>query len=45
MLPDQEAEYVGHTEICEFLEPRRAEVAVNVETGLWQPVLPNFPWK
>lgn len=45
MLPDQEDEYAGHTEICEFLEEKQVKDAGNVETGLWQSVQPNFPWK
>lgn len=45
VLPDQEVEYAGHTEKCEFLEQRQAKDAENVETGLWQSVQPNFPWK
>lgn len=45
MLPDQEAEYTGHTEIHEFLEQKQVKNGENVETGLWQSVQPNFPWK
>lgn len=45
MLPDQAVEYVGHTEICEFLEQKRVKDVENVVTGLWQSVQPNFPWK
>lgn len=44
-LPDPEGEYVGHTEICESLEQRRAKAAENAETGSWPSVQPNFPWK
>lgn len=45
MLPDQEVEYVGCTEICECLEQKQVKDAENGETGLWQSVQPNFPWK
>ena len=34
MLPGQEVEYAGHTEICEFLEQKQVKDVENVETGL-----------
>lgn len=45
MLPDQEVEYVGYTEIHEFLEQKQVKDVESVEIGLWQSVQPNFPWK
>lgn len=34
MLPGQEVEYAGHTEICELLEQKQVKDVENVETGL-----------
>lgn len=45
MLPDQEVGYGGHTEMCEVLEQKQVRDGENAETGLWQSVQPNFPWK
>lgn len=45
ILPGQEVGYAEYTEICDFLEEKQEKDAGNAETGLWQSVQPNFPWK